>query len=43
MQMILKDHIDAHVLTWIGFLPGTFGGFIDAKATSHFNKLFQVV
>ena len=42
LQMILKDQADTHVLHWIGFLPGTFGGFLDARATSYFNKHFSV-
>ena len=38
--MILRDHTETAVLKWDGIVPGTFGGFLDAIATSHFNKMF---
>ncbi|CAL5220947.1 g3049 [Coccomyxa viridis] len=40
-RMILRDQVDTHVLTWTGLLPGTFGGFLDAQATSYFNEHFS--
>lgn len=41
--MILRNQANTHVLTWAGFTPGTFGGFLDAQATSYFNEHFAVI